>query len=262
MRDPHVVQIEYRLIPNENVTFNDDACLIGETDEFRVNVQHNHVTLTCRQHFSTVTEARAAAESLLITWQIADALHRGRQEFRFEFKDSKIVDRDPPPAGTPQTLIAATITSTATVHASASVSVIRGKYPAIPTTFVVSPDVATLWSRYERYLSDKEPLPAMAYFCATVIEGLTGGQKHAPVRLNVSSKIFGSLRRLTTERGDQKQARKFARNATGTPLSPEETIWIESAIRMLIRRYGEYEANPTGPHSPITMADLPTLPAS
>jgi hypothetical protein len=38
-------------------------------------------------------------------------------------------------------------------------------------------------------------------------------------------------------------------------------VWLEEAMKMMIRRAGEVAANPNGPHEQITMDHLPRLPA-
>lgn len=49
---------------------------------------------------------------------------------------------------------------------SAELLVTLHKYPDPPKLFILTPDVETLWHRYEGYLQGKEPLSSMAYFQA------------------------------------------------------------------------------------------------
>ena len=73
----------------------------------------------------------------------------------------------------------------------------------------------------------------------------------------ISDDVLGLLGRLCATRGDAATARKFDRQ--GSALTPEETAWIEAAVRSLIRRVGEHDFDPAGVLARITMADLPTV---
>ena len=67
--------------------------------------------------------------------------------------------------------------------------------------------------------------------------------------------VLGKLGDLTMNRGDARTARKAA--GMLSPLSDRECAWIESAIKKIIYRVGEFQS---GEHlSKITMSDLPPL---
>ena len=122
-------------------------------------------------------------------------------------------------------------------------------------------DVETLWQRYNNYLDGKEPLPAMAYFCLTLIENKAGGKKKresAAKLFLIDEEILSTLGNLTTNRGDPKTARKVPEKGKNMiALSNNEEKWIKAAVKILIRRMGELANIQSA--QPITMSDLPKI---
>ena len=82
-------------------------------------------------------------EDFLRSWEIKTALELGRNEMHFQFEDSHVIDRDPPPPGSAKVV---NLSGTARLisNVSAKLSVKRSKYPDPPTIFTVTPDVDTL----------------------------------------------------------------------------------------------------------------------
>ena len=109
-------------------------------------------------------------------------------------------------------------------------SVGRWQSPPPPVDLSASPDVETLWFRYEMYRQDKEPLASMAYFCLTVIEALAGGsRRRAAKTLVVDFSILDTLGRLVSQKGDAKTARKYSPSSES--LHPHEATWIDEVMR-------------------------------
>jgi hypothetical protein len=54
----------------------------------------------------------------------------------------------------------------------------------------------------------------------------------------------------------------YARKVDGftSPLSPEEETWLETVIRVLLRRSGERYHDPSAALTPITSANLHSFP--
>jgi hypothetical protein len=143
----------------------------------------------------------------------------------------------------------------------------RKEYPEPPKIFRVSPDVETLWHRYQMYLDGKDQLQAMAYFCLTLLELIAAGPSaarrgqgkrriEASNMFSIEYDVLNQLGELTSAKGDQLTARKA--QTTPIPLSEKERIWIEAAIKQIIRRIGEHSSGQTLPK--IKMVDLPPLP--
>jgi hypothetical protein len=175
---------------------------------------------------------------------------------RFQFEDSHVIDRDPPPPGSPKVVkLSGTVNMTSNL--SAILHATRRKYPDPPIVFTVTPDVETLWQRYNKYLDGGEELPAMAYFCLTVIQNPAGGRRRAAKLYKIQEAILSKLGYLTSEKGDAKTARKFPKGGSLISLNEKETKWIKAVVKILILRAGEL----ANIHSVqlITMNDLPKI---
>ena len=180
MRDPHVESLRYRIGTSETTTYENPPAVEITRDEFDCSLDDGFLTCCMREHYSTVKEARRVIEDFLRSWEIKTALELGRGELRFHFEDSRIIDRDPPPPGSSQVLkLSESLSITNSVRVRGRAHVTRRKYPDPPTNFTVTPDVETLWQRYNNYLDGKEPLPSMAYFCLTVLKNKAGGEMRA-----------------------------------------------------------------------------------
>lgn len=252
MVDPHIDSLIYSLKPSEFVQYDDSPPLKFGTDIFEGTLE-NHV-LTCRMkvHFATEDEAKAAVEGTLKAWEIGAALQRGYPEFKFVFQKVVLVDRNPLEGkGTSQ------VVTEASVYIKGDVEFIikPSQYPAPPQNFCVTPDVETLWTRYEGYLRGREPLLPMAYFCLTVIEAAYNGRANAAKQLNVAEAVLDMIGKLTSTKGDFLTARKIDALSTKRSLSGLETTWLQEALRALIRRLGE--AHSSTPSKSLDMKDLP-----
>lgn len=75
--------------------------------------------------------------------------------------------------------------------------------------------------------------------------------------LNVELAVLEKLGELTTERGDEMTARKVEAGTPFQPLTAKEAVWIQAALRGIMRRLGMKKAGAVIP--PLTMTDLPVL---
>ncbi len=71
--------------------------------------------------------------------------------------------------------------------------------------------------------------------------------------------VLDMLGRLTTTLGDEIEARKLGPQSQLRAPTDQEVRWIEAALRLLIRRAGQYAADPQRDWRQLTMADLPKL---
>ena len=124
-------------------------------------------------HYPSLQAARELIEGYLQVWEVYMVLTLGRSEIGLEFEDGQVIDRDPPPPGSPQVIYGAMVLAATTV-AIASVDVMRRKFPDPPDSFVLSADAETMWRRYEMYRDGHAELISMAYFCLSVLEWSTG----------------------------------------------------------------------------------------
>lgn len=255
MRDPHVVELRYRLVLSGDDEFRDPPPVERERDAFSMRLADDLLTVTMKEHHPTIESARARVEPFVQSWEISAALQYRRRQVSFEYKDADVIDRDPTPPGGLQIINPSTMVVPATLF-SPILTVLHREYPSPPDAFVSSPDVQLMWVRYEQYLNGKEPLPSMAYFCLTVVAPADISRKDVSGLYNISLPILNTLSKLTSTRGDGTNARK-AHNLE--PLTSREEQWIREAVILLIRRLGEHAAAPDTPKQMITMADLPSL---
>ena len=209
-----------------------------------------------KSHYASVEDARADIDPFLRSWEIDAALRFGRSELRFRYDDAEIIDRNPPPPGASQTLKVSAAGSVSVVG-NLTVMVNRVEYPSPPVLFLATPDVETLWHRFEGYRVGNEPLLSMAYFCLTLVEAKAGGRVEAAEALGISQGVLSKLGELTSTRGDEGSARKFHRAIPLEPLAGAEQQWVKAAVKTIIGRTGEIAAG--GELPDITMADLPPL---
>jgi len=255
LRDPHVVELRYRLVLSGDDEFRDPPPVERERDAFSMRLADDLLTVTMKEHHSTVESAQARIGPFLQDWVISAALQYRRRQVSFEYEDADVIDRDPPPPGEPQVVYMPFVSSSATAF-TPTMSVVRRTYPSPPDAFTASPDVQNMWTRYDKYLEGREPLLSMAYFCLTVVEKSAGSRHDASTMYNINRELLNTLGELASERGDENSARK-ARPTK--PLTSREEQWIREAVLVLIRRLGEHAAAPDSPKPMITMADLPSL---
>jgi hypothetical protein len=256
MRDPHVVSLQYRLETDPGVTFQNPPPVEAETEAFLVRLDNGVATFQLKDHFPSEEGARRVVDAYVRAWEIATALRYDRQEIKFVFEKAEVVDLKPPPPGSNE-VVALPGVFTVSAVGSVTLPVERTQYPTPPMGFEASPDVETLWQRYEGYRRGQEALPGMANFCLSLIQTLAGGREEAAGLFHISMGVLRKLGDLAANRGDERTARKVPASGVLTPLSPQEQAWIEAAIKVIIRRVGEGRVNPSLPE--ITMSDLPSL---
>jgi len=144
--------------------------------------------------------------------------------------------------------------------------VTKREYPIPPENFLASTDVRAMWDQYEAYLEGRDRLLPMAYSCLSRLEfragfhpiGKTKRQKAANM-YRVDRDVLDKLGELTNILGDDVGARKLSPQSKLRPPDPQEVAWIEAALRQIIRRAGEYDADPQKALPQVRMSDLPAL---
>jgi len=216
--------------------------------------------------YGSVSDARREVERYLRAWEIDAGIAHGKGSLRFVHQDAVMVDTSS--GGEGDARIRLTARGFVAVRGTVRLTVKLNSYPPPPNVFVVSPDVETLWARYEGYLDGKESLQSMAYFCLTVVERVYGGERRkgenarqaAARAIRVDYGVLNTLGRLTSTRGDSAAARKVPRQGELHPLSGTEYTWIEAVIKALTRRAGEYAAcDDSATLGKINMQNFPPL---
>jgi len=263
MRDPHVESLRYRLKTSATTTYENPPAVKFIRDEFECHLNDGVLKCRMREHFPTVEEAQRVVEDFLHSWEIKTALELRRGAMKFQFEDSHVIDRNPPPPGSSEFNYVSTSGGLKFTGSVTSIhSITLREYPDPPIDFTVTPDVETLWQRYNNYLDGKEQLPSMANFCLTLVEnkadgkGKKGKREFAANLFKIDKSILNMLGYLSTK-GDTMTARKFPKEGDLIPLSGKEIKWIKAAVKILIRRMGELTNIQSA--QLITMADLPKI---
>ena len=177
-------------------------------------------------------------DDFLRSWELDDALLKGRRIIKFNFYDAKIINPNNPN----ETIIPSTFGII--LGLASEIRVGYHFYPNPPNMFNISPDVLTLWQRYEGYLENHEPLSSMAYFCLTLLQWRAGNRKNAAKKYKIDFKILTRLGILTAEnKGNEKNAQKLKAGKSFSPLTSIEVEWIKAALIAIIRRVGKRSIN-------------------
>jgi hypothetical protein len=255
MEDPHIGALYYQVKPEEGISYENPAPVSVSEPAFDGELAGGRFIARMRQHFPTEEEARVQVDSYLRAWEVSAALRRGRAEVHFVFDHADVIERAPAQPGVVR-MFCQGGRATVTMSDSVSAHITSPRYPQPPITFKVSPLVETLWRRYERYVSGREPLFAMAYFCLTAIEKAAGDRRAAATKFSLDLKVLSKMGELSSSRGDELEARKMT---SGAPrqATVSERAWIETTIRKIIEHIGASEAG--APIKTLTLADLPTI---
>ena len=257
MRDPDVVSLRYRVETDGTVSYKDAPPVEHKTDCFTLRLADDVLSVKMKEHFPSVKTAREVVDKFLRGWELDVALRRGPGELQFVYEDANVIDRNPPP-DTCQT-IELSIDSCWHMNSCLTLHLERNTYPDPPKSFCFSPDVETMWLRYQGYKNGREPLLAMAYLCLTIVKSRAGGIGQAAHQFSVDKALLNKLGEISSTRGDMATARKVNRTGVSESLTETEIAWTEAAVRTLIRRIGEYDAAPGDSLPLLTMKDLPPV---
>jgi hypothetical protein len=153
-----------------------------------------------------------------------------------------------------QAVYAQTVMDTAV--ATDVVAVAKNRFPAPPGAITAEdPVTAQLRRRWRNVVQGTESPVAVGYFVKTTIERHLGKPPQAPKALNISSKVWDELSKLTSTDDPE-----FGRKAGGRPgqLTEVHLSWLRFACPIIIRRVLEHEAGMEIP-DPLTKADLTSL---
>lgn len=259
MTDEHVESLRYSLKTDGSLEFDDPPPLEHETDALHLRLDGNDLTVWPKAKFASEEDAKEMVDGYLRAWEVYEGLLSGRPSVRFEFRSARIVDH----FGSETS--AYVVSRFATLRSVRRDPERRSTYPKPPRAFAASPDAEAMWQRYEQYLRGHEPLLSMGYACLTRIEFAA---RNAPVKgsrrkvehvYGIEEAVLRKLGEFTTNLGDEVEARKVHAGSKNRPPNDRERVWIEATVRALVRRSGEYDADPKGMRSRLTMADLPDL---
>lgn len=256
MYDHHVQRLYYDASSGEGISYRDPPPLTFSNQLGNFDLRGGKLTITPTEHFAEEDQARQAIEPFLRAWEIEKDLTSNIGTIRFKFAQAEVIDRNPPPPGTPR-IIRAKGSSLCVVSAKATLHVTCSEYPEPPPTFRTTPEVEMCYRRWMGYRNGKEPLPAMAYFVLTVFEQIAGGRDAAARVFQIDLAILQKMGDLTSTKGDEATARKVTAGKPLQGLTAVEQHWLETAVRRVIHRLGEHASG--APLTRIRLADLPAL---
>ncbi len=258
MNKSFVDRLYYTLKLSEEIFFDNPPIIVEDFGSFKLELKNNNLIVQMIAEYKTENDARNFVEPYLRVWELDNLIERGRKEFQFEFVNSIIVDKNPPPSDGSK-IIETQVGELLILTDHITVHITRKNYPRPPHTLLYSPDVESLSKRYEGYLDGKEPILSMAYFCLSLIQSKINGRKEAARIYNIDIAVLDKLGELTSERGNKAEARKLDKTSTLIPLRDAESSWILQTIKALIRRKSEYDFNPTAIFPLIDFSSLPVL---
>ena len=268
MNDPHVVALIYTVQHGNSVSYENASLLsYGDSPEFCLTVDNKTARFELKKHYAEKDEAREVIEQFIQHWEFEAAIRRGPSSFSLRYEGAEIVDRSPSPG----TSRSGTIRLRTEGHllrnifASAKPTYNVPNYPPPPSGGIVAPDDPDVKSMYDRYVNHrlgKEPLLAMAYFCLTVLECKSKGQrsgkrKVAGQHYHIDEEVLDKIGNLTANKGDLSVARK--RGSSIDPLSGQDKKFLKKAVQEMIYRAAEVAADDSQCLPQITMTDLPRL---
>jgi hypothetical protein len=256
VRDPHVQILRYELAPGEKISYSDPEPLIRAHNLCNIELRDGKLTITPIEHFANEDEARKAIEPFLKAWEIKSDLKYNMGMIRFKFVRAEVIDRDPPPPGTPVAVPVKLLSASLTCHGEVSfVNVTFKKYPEPPKDFCISLDVETAYRRWINYRNGKESLQNMAYFILDLLQSIAVGRKNAATTFQIDIKILDKIGELSSTKGTAVTARKVKGNTSFQELTSPEMAWLEESVRRVILRIGERASG--APLTPIRLSDLP-----
>ncbi len=245
MNNPHIAALIYKIEHGPSVDYRKAESIDHEEAGFRVKIVTDQVRFELKEHYATEGAARKAIEDYIRVWEFSACLENGPDCFRLNFERAWIEDRNPTPGVKDASLTIRAGTPTVTIRAT-----VDKHYPPPPSGLKITPDVQTMYDRYRGYRQGREPLTTMVYFCLTIIEDNPTTIK------DVSSKARDKIRHLSSGKGGQ-QARKAS--GKDTDLTAQDRLFLEEAIKAVIRRAAERAHAPDSDLPKISLSDLPAL---
>lgn len=253
MSDHRVIALFYKILPDPSVDYREAEPCDYEEDNFSVQIKKEQVCFTMKAHYTTVEKAREAVRDYIQRWEVDVSLPlQGEPSaFKLAYEGAQIENQK---IGLRKMAVMDPLFSMRTVHSK--------RYPPRPSAGLrITPDVQRMFDRFTAYRSGRELLPAMAYFCLTVLEKSTGEQQQrrqaAAEKYGIDFAVLDKIGSLSTRAGGQ-QARKAS--GISRELTSSETRFLEKAMAALIRRAAEVARDPTNKgRDEIKLSDLPEL---
>ena len=255
MNDPHVVALFYNIKHKKSVVYREAEPRDYEEANFSVRIEDKKVRFTMKAHYATREEAKEAVREYIDNWEFMAGLEGGPSVFKLVYRDAEIVYRDAEIGH--HVLEAGRLSVNFTL--SEPTITLTTSYPSPPQSGLkITPDVQSMYDRLMDYRSDPKRLPSMAAFCLDVLQESTGSKspnKKVAEMYGIERAVIKKIARLSNNKGGP-DARK--RVGINSPLTPEETCFLEEAIKALILRAAEVAHDPKNEsRAEIKLSKLP-----
>lgn len=207
MRDPHVQAMHYEASSGKGISYRNPEPVSFSNHLGTFDLSDGKLRIVPTEHFHDEDDARRAFEPFLRAWEIEADLTSNIGMIRFKFDRAEVVDRNPPPPGSPQ-VIELKVASAVELADSVSVHLTYSQYPQPPKTFRATPEVQHAYRRWLGYRLGKEPLQSMAYFVLTLLVSAAGGRQNAARSFQIDAQVLGTIGKLSSTKGDESTARK------------------------------------------------------
>ena len=123
-------------------------------------------------------------------------------------------------------------------------------------TYLTPQDLLTMYKRFNGYLLKSEPLPGLASFLLTMLEGefVKNRRKKVAQKYGIEFMVLKEVANLAANRGGGASARKAA--GIANVLTKEETHFLQEAARAMILRATGVSVNPSDNYPAIKMSHL------
>lgn len=251
MNDPHVQELQYKVVHEPRYDYSSAAPVTWSSPDFDVVVEDDRVTFKMKTHFDDVGSAIECVRPTIQRWRLAAALKYATYgAFDLAYVSAGVIDRNPPPTSGGTVIGSGSLqaTGTITISGSATLTARMAAYPTPPdVAYLANDDVTSLVDRYVQMTAGRESLAAAAYFCLDVLEHDSRGTRlsraDAAKHLNVHFDVLSEMGRLTSTAGGT-----GARKAEGraSPYTTDEIKWLKRAMPALIERLWDIDAGKSG----------------
>ena len=266
MVEAHVKALTYLIEHANSVAYSASPPLKHETEDFRVRIEDDRVFFEMKRHHSSVESAKEVVNRYVEVWELETLLMDPLQEFSLRFNDAEVVARNPVPGQH--------VVFPRPVRFQFDVSQVSGTvvkpYPRPPSELTLDTrdeQVVYMATRLKQYHRHSTHLPDLANLCFTTVvepfeEYRSRKLSKASAHYAISKRVLKKLTNLAANKGGPCEARKAQGAVEDKKYSDEERRFLESAVRIIIRRLAEKKRHPSMSFPVIGMDDLPPLNSS
>ena len=255
MSDLHVEKLFYRITSGQSVDLSQAPRATWRVldDRFQVTLDGDEMIAEPQVHYASADDARAVLDPYLRAWEIQAALAVSTPSLQFEYQRAEVIDRHPSPG-----VVSAPLVINMSIFPTVSIKAVVGlaTFPSPAQANRCDEATERMYRRLMGIWADGNYVTSDGYYILTEAEDRFGSRRAAARTLNIDVTVLNKIGELTSRAGGQR-----ARKALGAsrPLTSKELTWLKAALRALVLRSLEHDANQSSGLPLIEMADLPTI---